>query len=63
MFYCFVVAMSDLDVDAIHGIYFSISFLKYECMMPVKLQFAVSRASLIFQKSSQMLLAVKEGEI
>ena len=31
--------------------------------MPVKLQIAVSRASLKFQKNIHMLLAVKEGEL
>ena len=32
-------------------------------VMPVKLQFPVSRASLIFQKDFQMLVAAKENEI
>ena len=31
--------------------------------MPVKLQFVVSRASLIFQQNIHMMLAVKEVEI
>ena len=32
-------------------------------VMPMKLQFAVSRAALVFRKKIQMLVAAKEGEI
>ena len=61
-FFCFVAAIFDLvqDVEAVFLIPYLLHleiFSKIR-VMPVKLQIAVSGASLIFQKDFQMLISI-----
>ena len=64
--FCFAVSICDLvhDVDAIHSLCLVLTATGnlFSNMSDVR-EIAVSRASLIFQKDFQMLLADKECEI